>query len=321
MQQQPNPAPIAVIDMGTNTFHLLVAKWVQGRLLTLLERKEGVRLGKDGISKGELAEEAMVRAIDCLQRFLAASKEFGIQPADVHAYATSAVRSARNGEAFRNLLLSQLGLTVQIIDGGQEAEFIFEGVRASGAFYGEGGDVLVMDIGGGSVEFILGNSLGQIRWLQSFEIGGQRLVDAYMNQDPIEQKEVGRLRKNLQIALMPLKEACKRYQPSVLVGASGTFDTLRQFENPAESKDHTLPWANLDTVKTRGISTLLQGMNRAERLAHAAISDLRADMIVVALILVEEALKASKAPKLRQSDWSLKEGAAQKLLARQYDAQ
>jgi exopolyphosphatase/guanosine-5'-triphosphate,3'-diphosphate pyrophosphatase len=310
-------APIAVIDMGTNTFHLLVAGWENGHLRTILEQKQGVRLGKDGISKAELAPEAIQRAIECLTIFLSQTKEHGIAPPLVHAFATSAVRSAKNGQEFVALIQNQLGLQVQILDGVQEAEYIFEGVQASGALEIETGEVLAMDIGGGSVEFILGDKAGQIKWLQSFELGGQRLVDTYMALDPIPDKEVKRLKSDLRAQLKPLKEACKRYKPSVLVGASGTFDTLRELEYPTEPKPYIQNWKDLSLAETLAISKLLRGMNRQERLAHAAISDLRADMIVVALILLEEALRASGAMKLRQCNWALKEGAAYQLLHRQ----
>ena len=306
--------PFAIVDMGTNTFHLLVAANDAGVLKPIFERKQGVRLGKGGISEGTLTPDAMTRALVCLQGFVLDAAAHGVGLGQIFAFATSAVRSAANGHAFAAQIEAELGFGVKVLDGLAEADYIFAGVRASGAVQDVAAPVLVMDIGGGSVEFILGDRTGHIWWLQSFELGGQRLVDSYMVQDPIAPKDAARLRKDLRRHLAPLQKACQRYKPEVLVGASGTFDTLRQFENPNETQPHTLPWQELSPKLAAETTSKLQGMNLSERLAFAAISELRADMIVVALILLEVALELSGAARLRQTDWALKEGVATRLL-------
>ena len=309
---------LAVIDMGTNTFHLLVADVEQAAFRPVAEYKQAVRLGQGGISAGILTEEAQGRALDCLRYFLEKAGDFGLAPSDVHAFATSAVRSAKNGPDFTRRVFAELGLRVSTIGGAEEAGYIFDGVRATGAFAEETAPVLVMDIGGGSVEFILGKPNGQVLWLQSFEVGGQRLVDAYMKKDPIAPTDAKRLISDMKRTLAPLAEACTEYKPQLLIGASGTFDTLRQLEFPNEdSSAALLPWKILtpDFVQTQ--TERLRKLDRTQRLAIPGISELRADMIVVALLLLQSALEVSGIRRLCQSSWALKEGVAFRLAGKE----
>lgn len=250
--------------------------------------------------------------------FLEKAADYGLAPSDVHAFATSAVRSAKNGPDFTRRVFAELGLRVSTIGGAEEAGYIFDGVRATGAFTEEAAPVLVMDIGGGSVEFILGKPNGQVLWLQSFEVGGQRLVDAYMKKDPIAPADAKRLISDMKRTLAPLAEACAEYKPQLLIGASGTFDTLRQLEFPHEDASaYLLPWKLLDPGFVRAQTSRLQKLGRAERLAIPGISELRSDMIVVALLLLEAAQEVSGIERLCQSSWALKEGVAFRLAGKE----
>jgi exopolyphosphatase/guanosine-5'-triphosphate,3'-diphosphate pyrophosphatase len=233
-----------------------------------------------------------------------------LAPQEIQAFATSAVRSAKNGEAFVADMYANLGLSIQVLDGKAEAEYIFKGVWASGAGQGLTEPLLVMDIGGGSVEFILGSVQGEVLWLQSFEVGGQRLVDAYMQQDPIAQSAAHQLKTDLRQILQPLAEACALYKPKVLAGASGTFDTLRHLEYGTVAPLSNPSWKGLSIPHIYTQSAHLQKLNRAERLNMEGISELRADMIVVALLLLETALEVTGVQEIRQSSWALKEGVA-----------
>ena len=304
----------AVIDMGTNTFHLLLAEVGNGRFQLLEERKHTVRLGQGGISDGKLSAEAEMRALACLHSFAFQAQLWGIAPSDIQAYATSAVRSAGNGNDFVRRIADQSGIQVQILDGPSEAGLIFDGVRASGACDGVD-TVLVMDIGGGSVEFILGRPDGEIHWLHSFELGAQRLLDGYVRHDPILPEEVAHLKEALYRHLAPMAEACQRHPPTLLVGASGTFDTLRQLEYPSDDvtpiSGH--PWMELSLDAVHASAIRMQRLDRAQRLAIRGISDPRADMIVVTLVLLEVALEMSSASRIRQCSYALKEGMVKRL--------
>ncbi len=300
----------AIIDMGTNTFHLLVAEGVGPHAKALAEYKQPVRLGQGGISAGALAADAQDRAIACLQSFVQQAAAAGVQPGQIEVFATSAVRSAHNAHAFVQCVAEEVGLQIQVIDGPQEAQYIFRGVCASGALAAHAGPCLVMDIGGGSVEFIIGQSDGAVAWLQSFEVGGQRLLDQYMQDDPIAPAQASALQAYVTQVLTPLADACAQFKPSLLVGASGTFDTLRalQYPNEGPKSDATKPWAPLSLADMLGATRHLERLSLAERRAIPGVSELRAHMIVVALLLLEATVKMTGITRLHQSSWALKEG-------------
>ncbi len=172
-----------------------------------------------------------------------------------------------------------------------------------------------MDIGGGSVEFIIGNQQ-QALWKRSFEIGGQRLLDLFHYHDPILPEEIGKLMAYLDEQLHPLKEAITLYQPKRFVGASGTFDTLTDMyyafaQLPKEEGQRVfhLP-RSIFEVFTQKLVTL----NKAQRLEIPGMIPMRVDMIVVATCLIEYILKFVDAEELICSHFALKEGVISKLI-------
>ena len=153
---------LALIDMGTNTFHLLITEvGTDGKLTDLVRTKLPVRLGQGGISNGAIAPEAYERALKTLKDFRRQIDEYGVET--VRAMATSMVRNAANGDAFVDDVLEQTGIKVEVIDGAREAELIYYGVRSAGVLDAQ--TSMIMDIGGGSVEFILCNQ-HEIFWKQ-----------------------------------------------------------------------------------------------------------------------------------------------------------
>jgi len=299
----------SIIDLGTNTFHLLIAdRHPDGRTRILFGESLPAKIGKAGINRGVITEEATQRALEVLRYFRAKLDEFGIPAESTVAVGTSAVRNAANRQAFIDRIRHETGIRVTVISGDEEAEYIYGGVRAAGAL--DERTALVMDIGGGSVEFILGNR-DRMFWKQSFEIGGQRLMERFLDADPISPAARRRLESFFQEQLLPLANAVHQYQPAVLVGSSGSFDTLvdMQFQHqqgiwpPADQTAFELPLADF----YRSYEQLLT-KNHAERLALPGMIDLRVDMIVVAVCLIDYILKTFRIPAPRVSTYALKEG-------------
>ena len=172
----------AIIDLGTNTFHLLIVEDKN----TLFKDSVPAKIGKGGISQGIISEEGIQRALTVLKRFKQIIDEQGVRAERVFATGTSAIRNAGNKEEFVKRVLEETGIQIQVISGDKEAELIYFGVK-------EAVDItetsMIMDIGGGSVEFIICNN-EKIFWKQSFEIGGQRLMDKFMKNDPISMRSV-----------------------------------------------------------------------------------------------------------------------------------
>ncbi|GHA70059.1 Ppx/GppA phosphatase family protein [Pontibacter akesuensis] len=306
---------LALIDMGTNTFHLLITEVdEQGQLHELYKTKVPVRLGQGGISNGAIAPEASERALRTLRDFRTTIDSYGAQT--VRALATSMVRNASNGDSFVKDIFKQTDIRVEVIDGAREAEFIYYGVRAAGVL--DENTALITDIGGGSIEFILCNQQ-EIFWKQSFELGAQRLMDKFFTQDPITAESIAAEKAYLEERLQPLTAAVAKYKPTILVGSSGTFDTLCDIDGLRKgdtSRTQTQPVAS--TLAVEDFYTVHQELlrkNHNERLAIPGMLEMRVDMIVLASIAVDFVLEKYKLQEIRVSAYALKEGVLHQMLA------
>lgn len=304
---------VALIDMGTNTFHLLITQIRPGQEpQELVKIQAPVMLGEGGISSGEIAPAAYARALKTVKEFKTLIEQHGVQ--EVKAMATSAVRNAANGQNLIKDLKSATGITIETIDGDQEAELIYHGVKAALEIGYE--KSLIMDIGGGSVEFIICDD-HQVFWKQSFEIGAQRLLDKFFITDPLEEHAMEALKLYLQEQLIPLAEAVARCKPTVLIGSSGTFDTLCNIDSKRKGIDHekdTCPEADLPLADFYEIYEDILRKNRAERLAIPGMLAMRVDMIVMAIILIDYVLENYALNKIRISAYALKEGMLYQML-------
>lgn len=297
---------IGVIDMGTNTFHLLITDIIEGKPLILINEKSAVGLGKGGINKGIITEEAIERALTTLRAFRVVLDSYGVE--HVIATGTSAIRSATNKQQLIDCIKKEVNIDVEVINGEREAELIFRGVQQ--AIPMEEKTSLAMDIGGGSVEFIIGNSK-EIIWKKSFEIGGQRLIERFHMHDPMREEDRIIMHEFFKSALIPLDEAIKKWKPTQLIGCSGTFDTLAEMNIQYHREKILLENQTsylLSLADFKRLSNQMICSTRAERLGFAGMIELRADMVVVAICLIEHILKLIKTNTIMVSTYSLKEG-------------
>lgn len=294
---------LAIIDLGTNTFHLLVAEITGKELKVLRKEKKSVKIGEGGISQGKITPPAQERAIRTLMEFRQVIDDLGAS--SIFAHATSAFRNADNGKALVLEILEKTGIQIKIIDGQQEAQFIYQGVKL--ALDIGPADSLILDIGGGSVEFIIANSQ-TIQWVQSFEIGAQRLMDKFHHQDPITTREIRELESFLDQKLAPLFTAMENFHPKTLIGASGTFDTLSQIYSHRKTIATDGPERLLSIDEFGAIHQEIIRKNRDERMAIPGMIEMRVDMIVVASSLIDYLLKRFSFDNIRVSSYALKEG-------------
>lgn len=296
---------VAVIDMGTNTFHLMLANVTEDGYDIVQKERLPVRIGEKGINKGEITKEAWKRAIDALLKFNSTISDNNIT--QVFATATSAIRNASNGKLLVSEIKEQTGIEVTVISGQREAELILEGVRNALDLGGE--NHLIMDIGGGSIEFIIANQKNT-SWLKSFEIGGQRLVERFHDNDPITETEIETIHSYFDKELGELIDQCHQLQPKTLVGCSGTFDTLSEIHMTKNggSVDHSQTELPLPIDAFESIAKEIIEKNRPERLAIPGMIEMRVDMIVVACILIQYLLDKLAIEQLRVSSYALKEG-------------
>ncbi len=305
---------VAIIDCGTNTFHLMLAQTGKEGTQIVHTEKTTVKIGQGGIENKVITEEAGERALECIRTYAAKIRDAGAM--DVLAFATSAFRNARNGESLRDQIEKETGIRISIIPGEEEAGLIADGVRLALDIGEE--PALIMDIGGGSVEFIIATE-ESVYWKQSFEIGAQRLLDRFYQQDPIPEESVIRLQLFLSEALKPLIRAVETYSPATLIGASGTFDTLstmyaigENLESSGEESEIPLTLAGYYALHEKILTTTTK-----ERLNIPGMVEMRVDMIVVASCLIDFVLKMSGIRQLRVSRYALKEGALARLAGKE----
>jgi exopolyphosphatase / guanosine-5'-triphosphate,3'-diphosphate pyrophosphatase len=307
------PDKAAIIDMGTNTFHLVLVEVYEDHYNTLFKEKIAVKIGQGGISENTISKDAQKRAFHTLRHFKNLIDGENIQK--VYAFATSAVRNAKNGQEFVDEIYKKLGISVNVIDGDQEAQLIYEGIRLSGSLNAD--NYLMMDIGGGSVEFIIGNATEAL-WKKSYEIGGQRMLDLFHYHDPILAVEVEKLIDFLGGKLESLVDAIQLYKPTGLVGASGTFDTLTDiyYASLHQQKPRNLQAFQLPRNAFEEIAGKLLTLDKAERLKIPGMIPMRVDMIVVASCLIEYILTVLPVQTITCSSFALKEGAISLLMGK-----
>lgn len=308
----------AVIDMGTNVFALLLAEDAPDGIRWIREQKVPVRLGDGGLARGRLSEQAFAsarRAYDHFKESL--DKEGNI--AQVRGYATSAFREAANGADLRDVLIRQYGYPVEIISGEREAELIATGILA--AVPDLDGTALLMDIGGGSNEFILVKDK-KIVWKRSFPLGMARMLERFQPQDPIREQTVHEFGAYCTTILQPLRQALAQYPPQCLVGSSGSFETFRDLMfGVTVDMDHPgfEPSARFDRQQLEALFDRLVASDRQERSQMAGMTPVRVDFIVLAALFTR--LVLSMLPQdvqVRQSSFSLKEGAMVQLMKKQF---
>lgn len=302
--------------MGTNTFHLLIVELpttAGEKPLVLLRTKAGVRLGEGGISQGLIAPDAYARALHTLAGFKEEIELHGVT--ETRATATSAVRVTRNGAELVRDIFGQTGIRVDVISGDREAELICAGIRQAVPLGAE--SHLLVDIGGGSVEFIIANET-TIFWKQSFEIGAQRLLDRFFPEAEgiFPAAAVGAEQEYLGAVLAPLLAATQRYQPVSLVGASGSFDSLADMQEQQLRAEADLPpYTELAISSFQTSYRHLLSGNRVQRAALPGIMPMRADMLVVASVLIDFVLGMTGLTRIRASAYALKEGLLAEMLA------
>jgi len=299
---------IAVIDCGTNTFNLIIIELLnQKKYERIYSTRIAVKLGEGAINKGYIAREAFLRGIEAIAVFRQKFGEFKVDR--VMAFATSAIRDASNGAEFVKEVREKFNIEIQVIDGNREAELIYFGIREA-VKLGEGIS-LIMDIGGGSNEFILANNK-KIFWKQSFNIGAARLLEKFKHSNPITITEKNEIEAYLKEQLQPLLEASMKIAPVELVGSSGAFESLVEMIHGELGGEPLTPEKTEyepDLAEHFKISALVQTSTLEERKKIRGLHPIRFDMIVVSCIMVDLILNLLQFKKMRVSTYSLKEGA------------
>jgi len=289
----------AVIDLGSNTFHLLVVDMLDdGSWAPVRKDRRYVKLGSAGMDR--IDRESIQRAVQVMKEF--AQQIHALKVDQTRAIGTAALREAENGFEVGKLLEKESGIHIDIIDGQHEAAYILKGIQSVMPAFDK--PCLIVDIGGGSVEFILFNHQ-EVLFAQSYKIGVAILYNLYHQHDPIRQEDIAALTNHLDSVLEPLLNILCEVKEYFLIGASGSFEVILDVMPKLQSEIHwsELQLEGLDSYMTEVIHADLQTRkNRKE------IPIERIDYIVVAYLLIRYIIRSQPPARLFYCDFALKEG-------------
>lgn len=294
---------LAVIDLGTNTCNLLIAEISRQGYRILYQGKTGVKLGKGGINNKLLTAEAFQRATAALKKHRKTISNYGAK--EVITIATSAVRDASNKAEFVACIQQETGLKLRFISGEEEAGLIFKGVKL--AFEHLPGDSLILDIGGGSNEFIQAKN-NQIDWKKSFPLGMARVVEQFQISDPVTEKERQDIEAYFNEGLTLLWDQLSRAPASRLIGCSGAFDTITDLIDQIPPDTKFRIQQDISMKDFERISSYVIGSTKAQREQMTGMEPLRIEMIVPAFIFIRLILKKGNISQITQTGFALREG-------------
>jgi len=332
----PLAAPIAAIDIGSNSCRLKIARVVAHRLKTLHEDREVTRLGTSVFETGLVSPDAMATTLKALKRFQRAVQAHGVE--QIRVVATAAMRDARNAQAFITWAKAETGWTIEIISGLEEARLIHRGVISNEP--GTAGRVILVDVGGGSCEITLSEHK-RIKETISLPLGAVRLTQEFLPMDPPTEEGLARMK---QFIARELRRAHRKIQPvhvPLVIATSGTAAALAESHSvlvKPEAKASPKATAGTrakaavgrtlrktaaapalgeitTTQQVRRLATKLRKMTMAERSAVPGIGPKRSEIIVAGAFVYAELLEAFDLPGFRYSDLGLRDGILAQMLA------
>lgn len=302
---------LAIIDLGTNTFNLVIVDAINKTEYTILfEQKLPVKLGKGGIHNNIIQPDAKQRAESALAEHFESIRRF--KATRVHAFGTSALRDAENADDFLKQMKKKFNVEIQLINGDKEAELIYKGVRQT-LDLGEQPS-LILDIGGGSNEFIICNA-HRIFWKRSFDLGIARLLEVFSPSDPITREELSRINQFFENELKLLFKVAEKHPVERMIGASGTFDTLvTMIDLDRNTKTPASYAQKIELDDFYHLYNKLLPSKSEQRSKMPGLEPMRIEMIVLAIHFVKFVIEKLGIKQLFQSDFSLKEGAILEVL-------
>jgi len=297
---------IAAIDLGSNSFHLVVAQvHPDGTFTPTIREKEMLHLGEDVTRFGEIPQASADAAVSAIRRFRKLAEAAGA--IEIHAKATSAIRSAENGAALVDRIEAEAGVVVDVIDGLEEARLIFTAIRAAVVL--DPGPAICFDLGGGSLEIAVGD-LNGLQFAASERLGVGRLTAMYMDNDPLSDAARRSMREQCSSLLYPIAKQVETLGAHLGVGSSGTFEAIATMI--AFARDKNAPTSlNQFLFTYEEFLPLYQTITRAtqsERRAIPGMDSKRVDLIAAGAVVLRSIFEVFELKSMTISDWALREG-------------
>jgi exopolyphosphatase/guanosine-5'-triphosphate,3'-diphosphate pyrophosphatase len=285
--------PVAVVDIGTNTTRLLVAEREDGEVVELERRTVITRLGQGVDATGRLADEAMDRVAEAIAAYREVIDRLGAER--VVAVATSAMRDAENGPAFRDYLKQKYGVDARTISGDEEARLTFLGATAG---RNDDRETVVIDIGGGSTEYVVGRAGHDPSFHTSTQMGSVRHSERFLGNDPPKPEELQALAEDVR-ATVPEIDA------DHAIAVAGTATSLAAIDGAEEVHGYHLSLASCERI-----GAMLAGLPLEERRNVNGLHPDRAPTIVAGAVILTESVRALGLDEVEISDRDLLHGAA-----------
>ncbi len=305
----PVPDVLAAVDLGSNSFHMLVARYAQGQLVVVDRLREMVRLAAGLDEQGRLSRESIGRALQCLERFGQRLRD--VRAERVRVVGTNTLRKARRKGAFLDRAREALGHPIEIISGVEEARLIYLGVSRTTP--SDGGRRLVVDIGGGSTELIIGEGL-EARRLESLYMGCVSLSTRHFGDGVITEKRIRRARTEAQLEIEPVMARFGRPEWDTAFGASGT---MRAAADALAARG-----TGRGTIDREGVQWLLGECLRAGEVGRLRLPGLapeRQEIMPGGLAIMIEVFDMLGIDSMRVADGALREGLLYDLVGRLTD--
>jgi exopolyphosphatase / guanosine-5'-triphosphate,3'-diphosphate pyrophosphatase len=304
---------LCIIDLGTNSFHAIVVDArPDGSFEALDRRKEMVKLGEGGMVAGRLTEKARQRGLNALKALRAWAEDH--RATDIVARATSAIREAADGGEYIEQIRRQTGIYVQTISGETEALLIYEAVRQRVDL---SEPTLVVDIGGGSTEFIIADRAGP-SVVTSLKLGAARLTEMFVTTDPVASGEFAELRRHIRNEVQPVIAAARARGIERVVASSGTVQAIATATAAAYGEPDRIFDYVFGAASVRRITKAIMRADRETRLATPGIVPKRVDQMVAGAALLDVILKDLEIRRFEVSPDALREGIVIDYIAQNY---
>ena len=302
---------VAALDCGTNALRLLIAERdAAGNVVDVLRRMETVRLGEGVDATGELSEAALARTFACFEEYQREIVAFDVRK--LRCVATSATRDARNREVFTNGVLERIRVEPEVISGREEAELSFAG--ATMGLRDLARPALIIDLGGGSTEFVLGDRTPEFAW--STNIGCVRMTERHLAGDPPGDEELAQSIADINAAIDEAAQHVPLERAEAIVGLAGTVTTVAAHALGLDRYDaEVLHGARLPSEQILAAAADLVAMSRAERAALPFMHPGRVDVIGGGALVLAEIVRRVGLPELVVSEHDLLDGIAYSLLS------
>lgn len=294
----------AAIDIGTNSMRLLIAEVENGEIIKSFKDLETTRMGEGVDHTGKLTQGAIDRNLEALKRFNAIVRGEGIS--SIPVIATSAVRDAQNKDIFLQRAEQEAGVAVDVIDGDREAELGFAGVLHGLKEKGE--NILVIDIGGGSTEFILGNENG-IQYMVSHNVGAVRMTEKCVVNDPPLSQDIHRLEEEIDQVILPTIMKLQERKIDRVIGIGGTATTIAAVHLKLAIYDRDkVHNTDVHLEEVRNVLKSFLVVPLSERKKIQGLHPKRADVITAGTVILDRILTLLKIDEFRISEYDNLEG-------------